>query len=393
LESKRRIVIINQASNYLTVGFANAFSEKFDKVALVSGSIHIQGEELNPEVEVVKINKWAERPPSKKFLSYIIAVGKIFWLLVTRFRKYEVLFISLPPMGYLLNLLLPHKFSMLIWDVYPDVFKITGMTEKHPVYRTWAYLNKRSFRKAFRIFTIGNKIAQLLEKYTDPSKIVISPIWSIFQDNEKISREKNIFIREHRLEDKFIVQYSGNIGLTHNAEIMIDLAERLKENNGILFQIIGRGPRKEHLEKMVSEKKLENCMFLPFQSDEMFPHSLSATDIGIVVLNKLTSKGSVPSKSYNLMNLGIPSLYIASRDSELYDYAEKFKHAECYQEDEIDKAVEYIINLSKNKDLMKSYSDNALKAAERFKRENADQLVSLYLSSTVSTIHENNPIA
>jgi hypothetical protein len=270
---------------------------------------------------------------------------------------------------------------MLIWDVYPDVFKITGMTEKHPVYRTWAYLNKRSFRKAFRIFTIGNKIARLLEKYTDPSKIIISHIWSIFQDNKKITREKNLFIREHDLADKFIVQYSGNIGLTHNAEIMISLAERLKTNERILFQIIGRGPRKQHLEQLVNEKNLKNCMFLPFQSDEMFPHSLSAADIGVVVLNKLTSEGSVPSKSYNLMNLGIPSLYIASRDSELYDYASNFKHAECYQEDEIDKAVEYIVNLSVNNKLMKFYSDNALKAANSFKRENADLLVSLYMGS------------
>jgi hypothetical protein len=382
VKNNRRIVIINQASNYLTVGFANALNEKFEKVALISGSIHIQGEELNPEIETSTINKWVERPPSKKFFSYIKALWKIFWLLKTRYRNYEVLFISLPPMGYLLNLVLPHKFSMLIWDVYPDVFKITGMTEKHPLYRIWAYLNKLSFRKAFRIFTIGNKIAQLLEQYTDPSRIHITPIWSIFQNNERISRKENIFIKEHKLEDKFVVQYSGNIGLTHNTEIMVEMAEKLKANTGILFQIIGRGPRVHYLEKLVKEKNLKNCQFLPFQSDEMFPHSLSAADIGVVVLDKITSKGSVPSKSYNLMNLGIPSLYIASEDSELYDYAQKFRHAECFQENELDKAVDYIIALSEDKDLVKYYSGNALKAADKFKRENADAMVSLYLNSS-----------
>jgi len=382
MKDNRNIVIVNQAANYLTVGFANAFTGKFEKIALISGSIHIQGEELHPDIEIRKINKWAERPPSKKFFSYIIALWKIFWLLKTRYRKYEVLFISLPPMGYLLNLILPHKFSMLIWDVYPDVFKITGMTEKHPVYRIWAYLNKLSFKKAFRIFTIGNKISQLLEQYTDSSKILITLIWSIFQNNERISPKANIFIEEHKLEDKFVVQYSGNIGLTHNTEIMVEMAEKLKANDKILFQIIGRGPRVHYLEKLVKEKKLENCQFLPFQSDEMFPHSLSAANIGVVVLDKVTSKGSVPSKSYNLMNFGIPSLYIASKDSELYDYAVNFRHAECYEENELDKAVDYILTLSEDKNLVDYYSGNALKAADKFKRENADKLVSLYLNSS-----------
>ena len=115
------------------------------------------------------------------------------------------------------------------------------------------------------------------------------------------------------MQNKFIVQYSGNIGVTHNVETLIEIAELLKDNTDILFQIIGRGPRKSKLENLVKEKNLPNCVFLPFQTDDMFPYSLSAADVGVVILDETTSKGSVPSKSYNLMSYGIPSLYIASR--------------------------------------------------------------------------------
>ena len=52
----RKIVVINQASNYLTVGFCNAFSAQFESVSLITGSIHIQGEELNKNVKVTPIN-------------------------------------------------------------------------------------------------------------------------------------------------------------------------------------------------------------------------------------------------------------------------------------------------------------------------------------------------
>lgn len=376
----RKIVVVNQASNYLTVGFCNAFAARFEKVSLVTGSVHVQGEELNSSIEVTYINKWVERPASKKMLSYIKACFKIYWLLITKYRGYEVFFVSIPPMGYLLNLLLPHRFSMVIWDVYPDIFKITGMKETHPLYRIWAFCNRKSFKKAFRLFTISDKMADLVEAYVDRRKIIIQPIWSIFQQNERVSKQQNPFISEHQLQNKFIVQYSGNIGLTHKVEVVVQLAELLKDNQHIVFQIIGRGPRVPALQKMVEEKQLPNCVFLPFQSDAMFPYSLSATDLGIVILDELTSKGSVPSKSYNLMSYGIPSLYIAGEDSELHDYALKYSAAQCYTERQLDAAKDFILNLSRDQQKWSAMSENAQRTSKLFRRDNADKFVESYLN-------------
>lgn len=375
----RKIVIVNQAVNYLTIGFANAFSRRFKHVALITGSIHVQGEDLEAGIEVSWINKWAERPASKKMISYVLGCLRIYWLLSTRYRKHEVFFVSLPPMGYLLSLVLPNRCSMVIWDVYPDVFKITGMSEKHVLYRVWAALNRRAFRKAFRLFTIGDRMADLLSRYVDRSRIIIQPIWSIFQKNEKVSKADNPFVKEHQLHGKFVVQYSGNIGLTHKVEVMVMLAERMAAHENILFQIIGRGPRVPALQKLVKEKGLPNCQFLPFQSDEMFPYSLSAADLGIVILDDQTSKGSVPSKSYNLMSYGIPSLYVASNDSELYHYAHKYRHAFCCSESDLDSASDFILRLCKNQDEWVGMAENAVAAAGNFKRENADKFVEFYL--------------
>jgi glycosyltransferase involved in cell wall biosynthesis len=282
-------------------------------------------------------------------------------------------------MGYLLNLLVSNRFSILVWDVYPDGFKITGMKESHMVYRTWAALNKKSFKKAFRLFTIGNRMADLLEVYISRKKLIIQPIWSIFQANERVSKDENPFIDKHNLQNKFIVQYSGNIGFTHKVEVVVELAEMLKEYENILFQIIGRGPRMPVLQKIVEEKNLPNCMFLPFQSDEMFPFSLSAADLGIVILDELTSKGSVPSKSYNLMSYGIPSIYIAGEDSELHDYAQNYNAAKCFTERELNKAKEFILQISTNKQQWNEMSQNAMNTSKLFRRDNADKFVELYL--------------
>lgn len=300
---------------------------------------------------------------------------------MTRYRKHEVYFVSVPPMGYLLNIFLPHRFSMVIWDVYPDIFKITGMQASHPVYRMWAWLNRKSFKKAYRIFTISEKMAELLYQYVSPSKVLVQPIWSIFQENEKVSKAENPFIKRHNLLGKFIIQYSGNIGLTHNVEALVDIAELLQNEADILFQIIGRGPRKAVLERVVNKRQLPNCQFLPFQSDEMFPYSLGAADMGVVILDESTSKGSVPSKSYNLMSYGIPSLYIASEDSQLALYAAKYEHAKCFKKSDLQAAADWIVEVANKPEEIKRMSENAVAASSDFKRANADKFVNIYQKS------------
>jgi hypothetical protein len=164
---------------------------------LITGSVHVQGEELDPDIEVHRINRWHERPAWKKAFSFGLALSWMWLLLLTRYRKYEVFFVSVPPMGYLLKLLLPNRFSMVIWDVYPDTLRITGMKETHPVYRLWAALNRRSFRKAWRIFTISEGMAENLSQYVDRRRLIVHPIWSIFQENSRIPPKQNPFVREH----------------------------------------------------------------------------------------------------------------------------------------------------------------------------------------------------
>jgi len=111
----------------------------------------------------------------------------------------------------------------------------------------------------------------------------------------------------------------------------------------------------------------------------MFLYSLSAADMGVVILDEISSKGSVPSKSYNLMSLGIPSLYIASKESELFNYSVKYKHANCFTENKLDEVVNYILKMSSDKKTYQKYVENSLVASQYFKLDNADKIVNLYI--------------
>ncbi len=378
---ERRLVILNQAVNYLTIGLANAFCQRFDSVTLLTGNLHVQGEPLDPKIKVHYICQWHERPAWRKAVSYVFGLLQIWFLLWTKYRKHEVLFVSVPPMGYLLNLVVRNRFSMVIWDLYPDTLKIAGMSERHPIYRTWAWLNRRSFRSAFRMYTISETLADAISAYVPRERLIVHPIWAVFPDNSRIPPQENLFIREHDLDGKFIVQYSGNIGLTHNVEFLIELADKLQNEPDVLFQIIGRGPRLPKITQLVAERKLANVQLLPFQSDEMFPHSLSAANLGVVILDEKVSRGSVPSKAFNLMGLGIPSLYISGPDSQLAQYASEFGHARCYAPGELEQAADFIRQFARNPNLQMEMSLAAIRAAENFRPRNAERFVESYFDA------------
>lgn len=375
----RKIVVVNQAINYLTIGILNEFEKKCSHVAVITGSVHVQGEELSENVEVTKINKFSEEKLTKKFLNWIKAVFKITYLLITKYRKYEVFFIPNPPIAYLVALFLPNRFSILMWDVYPDMLKIFGLKENNPVYKIWSWWNRRLFKKAHRVYTIGHNISKLVGQYAEQEKVKISYLWTTFSDFQPISKEENLFLKEQKIKDKFIVQYSGNIGVTHNVEVLLDVAELLKDREDILFQIIGRGNRTIAVGERIKESKLPNCVLLPFQSDEMFPHSLSAADVGVVILDDKTAQGSVPSKTYNLMTAAKPIIYIASAESELKDYAEKFKNGVCIHSSKVQEIADFVLKVADNIDYYKKLSENSLEASSHFNRENAAKLVEDYL--------------
>lgn len=371
VDSGLKLVVVNQAVNYLTVDICNAFYSQYEDIVLLTGGVRKHGEALHPNVEVVYINKWVAHPSWKKYLSYIIGTFLIWWKIIWKFRQYDIFFISNPPMGYLTALLLPNRISLLIWDVYPDTFKIIGWKDSNILYKIWGKLNKKVFKKAFKIYTVGERMADLLSQYISREKLTVIPLWSVFDQVEKVEKHDNPFIQKNNLDGKFIVQYSGSIGLTHRVEFIVEIAEKMISYPNILFQIIGRGSRKSVLERIVKEKKLSNCQFLPFQPEEEFINSLSAADLGVVILDSLTEKGSIPSKTYNLIRNGIPVLCIASGDSELFYYCEEYEIGKCFDGDNLDEVTNFIIQLFENKSMHEYYSSRALTASEKFTRKNA----------------------
>ena len=377
MESK--IVFINQATGYLTIDVINVFARKYDQVALITGSIRIQNNNLDPKVKVSRILKYNRGSNFKKAFSWLIGTIQILWLLKTKYNNFEVVFYTIPPTAYLLASHLISNYTIVVFDLYPDVLKVNGFTEKGLFYRWWAKKNKMIFSKAHKILTLSHSMKSQILSYSPDADVIVVSNWSAFSGYKPVKKEDNSIIRREGLKDKFIIQYSGNIGVTHNVETLIDIADRLKHQTGLMFQIIGRGERFHAIHDLIRLRQLNNCCLLPFRKDEELYESLCVADLSVIILDNITDDISVPSKIYNIMAAGLPVLAIAPNPSGLSEIIKLHKIGKSFEKTRLDEMSDYIIELRNDKLLWKALSDNSLLAASNYTYKNASKYFSNYI--------------
>jgi glycosyltransferase involved in cell wall biosynthesis len=374
----RKIVFINQATGYLTIDIIHEFVDEFECIALIAGSIRVQEVELSKKVKCIRIVKYNRGSPAKKLFSWLWATIQIFILLLFRFKRYEVFYVTVPPTAYLLSLLLPNKFSILVFDIYPESLKIFKIKDTNLIFRLWAKCNRIVFKKAHRIFTLSSGMKSVLSRYVSQEKIHVINYWSGLSEIKPVPKSINPFIIAQSLPGKFIIEYSGNIGYTHNVETLLEIAEKLKDDPQIVFLIIGRGERFHTIKDLINIKELNNCRLLPFQPDSEIQNSLSAADLSVVILDERVASYSIPSKTYNLLAIGSSFLVIGSQDSDLAKFAEDFRIGKSFSQADITGMVEFIKELKENPEKNVYYKDNALKASHNFTCQNARNYLEYY---------------
>lgn len=367
----KRIVFINQATGYLTIDVINSFVGDFDEIALITGSIRVQDIPLDEKIQVMLIARYDRGNTIKKSFSWLIGTLQIYYHLVTRYRKYDKFYFTIPPTSYLLAHHFRAPFVIYAYDLYPEALKSFGINSNNPIYRWWAGRNRRVFSKAVRIVTLSEKMKSQILEYSGKDNITVVPNWTAFTGLPPISKSENRLISSYNLQGKFIVQYSGNIGQTHKVETLIDLAERLRSYDKILFLIIGRGERLKTITSLIEEKQLKNCMVLPFRKDEDLYDSLCAADLAVVTLDDKTPDVSVPSKTYNIMAAGLPVMSIAEEQSEIARMIETHQIGRNFNKGDLDGMIGFILELSGNPGLRDSFADRSLVASRSYTRSNA----------------------
>ncbi len=377
----RQIVFVNQATGYLTIDIINCFAEEFDKVAVIYGDIRYQDTPLHPNVIHSKVIEKSRKSNFQRLFRWVVATLQIFYLLITKYRRYEIFYFSVPPFAYLSSLLLRRRFTILMWDVYPDALTMIGIKEKNLIYRLWGKANEKLFKRAYKLYTIGDALKEKMTEYVKSNKIFVVPIWSGISGESECRKAENPFIRKHNLEGKFIIQYSGNIGAGHNIETLIEAAKLTVNDEEILYLIVGRGTKMDTARYLIKKYNLTNCRLLSFQPDDMIKYSLSAADLNVVLIEDKLAKVSIPSKVYNLMAVGSPIISIAPQDSEICKMINLFGNGRNFEKNDVKALVTFIRSMKKSPGSIESYRERSFRASQCFQPANSKRILEIYKDS------------
>ncbi len=374
MQKSDTVVLLNQSSGYLQIDILEALGEKYKNRAIIAGEIRTRDKELPSDVKWHKVIKYNRNSFVRRTFTWLVCTIQMFWIIIWKYRKADLLIVSNPPTATLLPLIIRNSFSLLIYDIYPDSLLQILSNKKSFIIRSWQYLNRVVFKKATKVFTLTDGMKTALSNYVDSSKIHVVPIWSNNNFLKPIPKDDNTFIQKHQLQDMFIVMYSGNIGYTHPVEVIVEVANEV-QNPNIQFMIVGEGEKKALLMEKATDYNLDNIRFLPFQAAEDLPFSLSAADVAFVTLSTESSALSVPSKTYSLFSVGAALLCIASPASELASVIKKYNNGRSYEQGEIEEMKRFIEELALDKAQLKGLKQNSLKASLDYGPENAKQFL------------------
>lgn len=260
----------------------------------------------------------------------------IFFHLFFSLSKIPLLIVSNPPflpvVGYLIKKLKGIEYIYLIHDVFPEkAYKLNYIAEKSIFIKIWTFFDRKVLANASAVIVLSDAMKKVIEtkmdKYSLPeiNKVSVIHNWADGDFIKPLDKSLNTFITKNNLSDKFIVQYSGNLGASYDLEVVIETANLIKEEN-IIFLFIGDGVKKNKLERMVQNFNLKNVIFLPYQPKSELPFSLTAPSVSIVTYENYLEGLLMPSKLYTTLAAGVPVVGLCYNNSEV---ARIIKEAEC----------------------------------------------------------------
>jgi glycosyltransferase involved in cell wall biosynthesis len=214
------------------------------------------------------------------------------------------------------------KARLVNWlqDIYPEIAGELGVPLMRGMFgRALCRLRDHSLRRAAANVVVGQRMAERLQSFGVVSDHVhVIPNWSDDQTLCPVRPEENSLRREWKLEHKFVVGYSGNLGRAHEIDTVLSAAALLRDDPHIVFLFIGGGNQFDRLGRLANERDLGQLFrFIAYQPQELLKLSLSVPDVHLISLRPELEGLIVPSKFYGIAAVGKPLISITARDGEI----------------------------------------------------------------------------
>lgn len=260
-----------------------------------------------------------------RVLNMITLTLAVTWFALTRFGRGDRLLVvtnppTLPPLIGLIARYKKMDAHLLVHDVYPEVLAAAGLVAANTVtYRLLDSFFAATFRLYGSIIVLGRDMAEVVRAKIrgGGQAIAIIPNWGDTDEVLPLPRRDNPFLARHGIDAPCVIQFSGNIGRTHDVETILAAARRLRGRSDILFVFIGYGGKVGVIGDAIATGALPNLRLLPRQPRDLLGPMLASPTATIISFVDAMKGLSVPSRMYNVLSAGVPIIAIADSGSEL----------------------------------------------------------------------------
>jgi len=260
----------------------------------------------------------------KNIIAYFF--GSIFATFMTGKIDY-VYSISQPPiLGGLIGVwgkwMKQAKYIYNIQDFNPEQIMAVGYSKNKLILNTMMWLDKFSCKSADKVIVVGRDMVETLKgrfkRGKTPNNVFINnwiderDIYPLAVNNEKVIA----FKKKYGLENKFIIMYSGNLGLYYDLENLFPVIKKFKSRKDVVFAFVGEGSIRDELVLYKEKYNIENVTFIPYQNKSELIYSLNAGDVHWCINAKGIKGVSVPSKLYGIIAAGKPIIGVLEEGSE-----------------------------------------------------------------------------
>lgn len=229
------------------------------------------------------------------------------------------------------------KFIYNIQDFNPEQVLAVGYSKNKLVTDLMMILDKFSCRQSNLIITVGRDLVETVYNRFHgknvPNTVMINnwidetEIYPLPEDHPRVLE----FRKRWGLDGKFVIMYSGNIGLYYDLENIFKVIEKFKpgtmaaDGREVAFAFVGAGSVLDKLKSYKEEKHMDNVVFIPYQAKEDLIYSLNAGDVHWCVNAKGIKGVSCPSKAYGIMAAGKPMIGVLEEGTEVRKLIEECK--------------------------------------------------------------------
>lgn len=207
--------------------------------------------------------------------------------------------------------------KLIVWlqDLFPEVAREYGLAiARGALGSAFHRMRNESLAIADAVVAIGELMAKRVRALgcVPAERLHVIHNWADGGTITPLDSSANPLRPERRLDDAFVVEYSGNLGRVHEFGTILDAARLLRGHDDVRFVIVGRGPRLGEVTARIAREELRNVSVLPYQDRSRLAQSLSLGDVHLAVLRPEFEGLVQPSKLYGIMAAGRPTIFIGS---------------------------------------------------------------------------------